>query len=241
MTLLANPAHLISPCYEFSAEQARFNMIEQQIRPWGVLDPKVLNLLRHVKRELFVPHYSQSLAFIDTQLPLGQGQFMLSPKLEARLLQAANPSASERVLEVGTGSGYMAALLGFAAAQVVTFETVHSLITPAHYALKQALLDNVNVEQGCGFQGAIKQAGERGWDLIMLSGSVPSLNSLSQDFLNTLSIKGRLVTVVGDVNHSPMMQAVRVTRNSETVFVNEILFECDAPALNGLLSTVFVF
>ncbi|MEN9911924.1 MAG: hypothetical protein RI956_368 [Pseudomonadota bacterium] len=242
MTLLsANLIDSILPHYEFSAEQARFNMIEQQIRPWGVLDPKVLDLLRHVKRELFVPQHLQALAFTDTQLPLGQGQFMLSPKLEARLLQAANPSASERVLEVGTGSGYMAALLGFAAAQVVTFEAVHSLITPAHHALKQALLDNVNVEQGCGFQGAIEQAGERGWDLIVLSGSVPSLNSLSQDFLNTLSIKGRLITVVGDVNHSPMMQAMRVTRNSETVFINETLFECDAPALNGVFSTKFVF
>lgn len=241
MTLLANPAHLIPPCYEFSADQARFNMIEQQIRPWGVLDPKVLNLLRHVKRELFVPHHSQALAFIDTQLPLEQGQFMLSPKLEARLLQATNPTASERVLEVGTGSGYMAALLGFAAAQVVTFETIQSLITPARDVLKQSLLDNVNVEQGCGFQGAIQHAGERGWDLIMLSGSVPSLNSLSQDFLNTLSIKGRLVAVVGDVHHSPMMQAVRITRNSETVFSNEFLFECDAPALNGIFSTTFVF
>ncbi len=241
MILSANLTDSISLDYEFSAEHARFNMIEQQIRPWGVLDEKVLNLLRHVKRELFVPNHSQALAFVDTQLPLGQGQFMLSPKLEARLLQAANPSATERVLEVGTGSGYMAALLGFSAAQVVTFETIQSLITSARDALKQSLLDNVNVEQGCGFQRAIQHAGERGWDLIMLSGSVPSLNSLSQVFLNTLSIKGRLITVVGDVHHSPMMQAVRITRNSETVFSNEFLFECDAPALNGVFSTKFVF
>jgi protein-L-isoaspartate(D-aspartate) O-methyltransferase len=231
----------ISTADEFSVESARFNMIEQQIRPWGVLDSKILSLLHHVKREAFVPQHSNALAFVDTALPLGYGQFMLSPKLEARLLQAAQLKSSERVLEVGTGSGYMAALLGFSAAQVLSFETLSVLLESARQTLQKSLLDNVQLEHGCGFQGAVKQAGERGWDLIMLSGSIPTLDGLSQSFLNTLSIGGRLIAVVGDVNHSPMMQAVRVIRKNESTFMTENLFDCDAPALSGVHTNRFIF
>jgi protein-L-isoaspartate(D-aspartate) O-methyltransferase len=232
-------------------EQARFNMIEQQIRPWDVLDSQVLAVLAHNKREHFVAPEHQGLAFSDTELPLGQGQFMLCPKLEARLLQTTAVKASDRVLEIGTGSGYMAALLGFTAAQVYTFETLADLVPQAQKRLHTALLDNVYVTHGCGFVGGVGQAGERGWDLIVLSGSVPSLDSIPVALKNTLTIGGRLVAIVGNAQHSPMMQAMRITRNSNQAssqgsadtpsFSTEILFDCNAPALSGVAASAFVF
>jgi protein-L-isoaspartate(D-aspartate) O-methyltransferase len=222
-------------------EQARFNMIEQQIRPWDVLDSTVLELLKHIKREQFVPKALSNLAFSDLELPLGQGQTMLTPKLEARLFQAAGVKASDRVLEVGTGSGYMAALLGFSVAQVTTFEQSKELAIQAKNNLHAALLDNVISMEGCGFQGGLAQAGDRGWDLIMLSGSVPSLASLPPAFLNTLAIGGRLVAVVGDAKHCPMMQAMRLVRTNDTVFATEVLFDCDAPILSDVSNLGFVF
>jgi protein-L-isoaspartate(D-aspartate) O-methyltransferase len=222
-------------------EQARFNMIEQQIRPWDVLDAKVLELLKQVKREQFVPAAYAPLAFSDTELPLGHGQTMLSPKLEARLLQTAQIHASDRVLEIGTGSGYMAALIGFTAAQVVSFELEAALATLAQTHLHSALLDNVTVETGCGFAGGAAQAGERGWDLIVLSGSVPSAASIPAALLNTLTIGGRLLAVVGDSRVSPMMQVQRIKRISSDTFATEYLFNANAPALSGVHRSGFTF
>jgi protein-L-isoaspartate(D-aspartate) O-methyltransferase len=222
-------------------EQARFNMIEQQIRPWDVLDASVLDLLKHVKREQFVPFAYASLAFSDIELPLGHGQTMLSPKLEARLLQTAQVHASDRVLEIGTGSGYMAALMGFTAAQVVSFELESDLATTARSSLHSALLDNVTVSVGCGFAGGVAQAGERGWDLIMLSGSVPSASSIPATLLNTLTIGGRLLGIVGDARISPMMQVQLIKRLSTDRFSTEQLFNTNAPALSGVTSTAFSF
>jgi protein-L-isoaspartate(D-aspartate) O-methyltransferase len=222
-------------------EQARFNMIEQQIRPWDVLDTAVLNLLKQVKREQFVPPVYASVAFSDTELPLGHGQTMLSPKLEARLLQTAQMHASDRVLEIGTGSGYMAALMGFTAAQVVSFELEMDLATAAKSSLHSALLDNVTVVTGCGFAGGVAQAGERGWDLIMLSGSVPSATSIPAALLATLTIGGRLLAVVGDAHINPMMQVQLIKRTSADSFNTELLFNANAPALRGVSSTAFTF
>jgi protein-L-isoaspartate(D-aspartate) O-methyltransferase len=222
-------------------EQARFNMIEQQIRPWDVLDARVLDLLHHVKREQFVPAAYQSLAFSDTELPLAHGQTMLSPKLEARLLQTAQVHASDRVLEIGTGSGYMAALLGFTAAQVLSFELEPDLASSAQTRLHQALLDNVTVHPSCGFAGGLSHAGERGWDLIVLSGSVPSAATMPAALLNTLTIGGRLLAVVGDARVSPMMQVQRIRRSDAQTFVTEQLFDANAPALRGVSATAFTF
>jgi protein-L-isoaspartate(D-aspartate) O-methyltransferase len=224
-----------------NTEQARFNMIEQQIRPWDVLDTAVLDLLKHVKRERFVPPAYASLAFSDIELPLGCGQTMLSPKLEARLLQTAKVHASDRILEIGTGSGYMAALMGFTAAQVVSFELESDLTTTATSRLHAALLDNVTVSTGCGFAGGVAQAGERGWDLIMLSGSVPSQASIPATLLNTLTIGARLVAIVGDARISPMMQVCLIKRLSTDSFITEQLFNTHAPALRGVNSTAFSF
>jgi protein-L-isoaspartate(D-aspartate) O-methyltransferase len=224
-----------------NTENARFNMIEQQIRPWDVLDNSVLELLKQVKREHFVPVAYQSIAFSDTELPLGFGQTMLSPKLEARLLQTAKIQASDRVLEIGTGSGYMAALMGYTAAQVVSFELEAALATRAQAQLHSALLDNVTVHAGCGFTGGVSQAGERGWDLIMLSGSVPNAASLPSALLNTLTIGGRLIAVVGDCRVSPMMQVQLIKRVSVEQFDTEHLFNANAPALSGVSTSAFAF
>ncbi len=225
----------------FTTEQARFNMIEQQIRPWDVLDARVLDLLHHVKREQFVPAAYRALAFSDTELPLGHGQTMLSPKLEARLLQTARVHASDRVLEIGTGSGYMAALLGFTAAQVVSFERQGDLARVAQANLHSALLDNVTVHASCGFAGGVAQAGERGWDLIVLSGSVPSAASIPAALLNTLTIGGRLLAVVGDGRVSPMMQVQLIQRGAADSFTTEKLFDASAPALSGVSASAFAF
>jgi protein-L-isoaspartate(D-aspartate) O-methyltransferase len=225
----------------FNVEQARFNMIEQQIRPWDVLQVSVLDLLKQVKREQFVPPAMQSLAFTDTELPLGHGQTMLSPKLEAKLLQAAAVRASDRVLEIGTGSGYMAALLGFTAAQVVSFERVPELAQRAQTQLHTALLDNVTVQTGCGFAGGVAQAGERCWDLIMLSGSVPSVASIPANLLATLTIGGRLLAIVGDAQHNPMMRVHEIKRSSPEQYDTRALFEANAPALSGVSASQFTF
>ncbi len=220
-----------------STEQARFNMIEQQIRPWDVLDTTVLDLLKRVKREQFVPPAYTGLAFSDTELPLGHGQTMLSPKLEARLFQTCAISASDRVLEIGTGSGYMAALLGFTAAQVVSVEAVAQLATNAQQALHAALLDNVQVVHGNGFEQGVAHAGERGWDVIVLSGSVASAAAIPNALLDKLTIGGRLIGIFGDEMACPMMQVQRIRRSSVDQWATERLFDANAPALTGLSGT----
>jgi protein-L-isoaspartate(D-aspartate) O-methyltransferase len=215
-------------------EQARFNMIEQQIRPWDVLNTEVLDLLKRVKREQFVPPAYAGLAFSDTELPLGHGQTMLSPKLEARLFQTCAISAADRVLEIGTGSGYMSALLGFTAAQVVSVQTVAQFVPTAQKALHTALLDNVQVVHGNGFEQGVSHAGERGWDVIVLSGSLASAAAIPTALLNTLTIGGRLIGVFGDEKTCPMMQVQRIRRTSVDQWVTDILFNANAPVLTGL-------
>lgn len=225
-------------------EQARFNMIEQQIRPWGVLESNVLNLLGKIKREAFVPSHLQSLAFADTELPIGYGQTMLSPKLEARLLQAAQPSPLDTVLEIGTGTGFMAALLAHSAANVYSYETVGELADQAKINVHNALFDNVYIQTGCGFAHAKDAAhlhGRQGWNLIMLSGSVPSVDALPHELLDSLAIGGRLIGVFGQAHLSPMMNAYRITKLAQGQLKTEHLFETNAPALAGVSLSQFAF
>ncbi|PIV89300.1 MAG: protein-L-isoaspartate O-methyltransferase, partial [Hydrogenophilales bacterium CG17_big_fil_post_rev_8_21_14_2_50_63_12] len=129
-------------------EKARFNMIEQQIRPWEVLDPKVLDLLLRVKREDFVPAVYQSLAFVDMEIPLGHGEVMWAPKIEARALQAVQVKATDRALEIGTGSGYFTALLAAQAANVVTVELYADLRDEAEKRFHAHGLANIQTRQG---------------------------------------------------------------------------------------------
>ncbi len=201
-------------------EQARFNMIEQQIRPWEVLDPVVLRVLSEVKRENFVPESLADLAFADIELPIGKkgdaSQAMLAPKMEARLLQELGLKNTDTVLEIGTGSGYMAALLAAQAEYVYSVEIDPTLVKKAQQNLQQAGVVNTSVQQGDGSRGWPAQAP---YDAIAVSGSLPVL---PPELLKQLKIGGRLVAVVGEL---PMMHAQLVTRTGEEAFNTINLFE----------------
>jgi protein-L-isoaspartate(D-aspartate) O-methyltransferase len=209
-------------------ETARFNMIEQQIRPWEVLDGQVLSLLSVVKRENFVPLALKALAFADMEIPLqssgAKGQCMLAPKVEARLLQDANIQATDKVLEIGTGSGYMAALLAQQAASVLSLEIDPALAQSSRTNLQNAGIANVEVRQADGSQGA---PADGPFDVIVLSGSVPEV---PQHLLNQLKMGGRLLAIVGE---DPVMRASVITRNGETQWQTSEPWDTMAPRLQG--------
>lgn len=204
-------------------EQARFNMIEQQIRPWDVLDPDVLDLLVVVKRENFVPAAHKNLAFVDTEIPLPGGQCMFTPKLEARLLQELNVKKHENVLEVGSGSGYMAALLAHKGRHVTTVEILPELKALAEKNLADNGVSNVTVELGDAAQGWAKGAP---YDVIIVSGGLPSL---PEAFLQQLKVGGRLVAIIGD---APLMKAQLITRTGEAGYDTKTLFETNVKLLS---------
>lgn len=205
-------------------EQARFNMVEQQIRPWNVLDLGVLELLSVVKREAFVPTAYKAMAFADMEIPLGHGQCMLAPRLEARLLQDLAIQPHETVLEIGAGSGYMAALMAHRAHRVVSLEIVPELATMARNNLRTAGIQNAEVRQA---DGAAAAAAEGNYDVILLSGSV---TEVPQSLLNLLKVGGRLAGIVGD---EPVMSATLVTRTGATEFTTRQPWDCNAPRLQG--------
>ena len=205
-------------------EQARFNMIEQQIRTWEVLDPDVLSLLSIVKREDFVPEAHRSMAFVDTQVPLPHGQFMLEPKVEARLLQEVGVQRHERVLEIGAGSGYMAALLAHRAQHVTTLEIDPELAMLATENLRKAWVMNASV---IGADGSRPLPVEGPFDVIVLSGSV---SEVPRSLLGQLKAGGRLVGVVGQL---PIMRATLMTRGPEAGYSSVELFDTVAPRLSG--------
>ena len=207
-----------------NVEQARFNMIEQQIRPWQVLDQGVLALLAAVKREDFVPLACRALAFFDIEVPLPEGQAMLAPKVEARLLQALHLARHERVLEVGAGSGHMAALLAHKAQHVYTLEIRPALAAMAAANLRNAGVANATVVAADGAHGLPAEAP---FDAIVLSGSVAEV---PQALLDQLKAGGRLVAIVGQ---EPVMRAMLVTCVSGTQFKSEVLFDTVAPRLQG--------
>ena len=207
-------------------EQARRNMIEQQIRTWEVVDPDVLQTLVAVRREAFVPRAYQALAFVDTDIPLPQGENMLSPKLEARLLQEAGVQSHESVLEIGAGSGYMAALLAHHAKQVVTVEIEPELKALAEKNLASYGVGNVSVLQGDGARGWTG-SGSQAFDVILLSGSLPIMPDA---FLHQLSIGGRILAVIGE---APVMSACMITRVSDDAWDTVKLFETSIKALRN--------
>lgn len=208
-------------------QTARFNMIEQQIRPWNVLDGDILEALTLVRREDFVPEKHRALAFADTELPLGHGQFMLAPRLEARLLQDLHVEPTDTVLEIGTGSGYMAALLGHRAHHVLSLELVPELADAAHHRLRDAGVRNVEVRIADG--AAQSEGGTEGgpFDVILLSGSVAQVPPW---LLSQLRVGGRLAAIVGDL---PMMRTTIVRRNSATDFLTTQPWDTVAPRLQG--------
>lgn len=199
-----------------NVEQARFNMIEQQIRTWEVLDPQVLDLLFQVKRELFVPQPHKALAFADLEIPLGHGEAMLQPKVEARILQELTLQPQENVYEVGTGSGYLTALLASRARHVTSVEIHTDLQERAAANLRAAAIRNVTLLQG---DGARAPLAESAFDVIILGGSTPIL---PQAFLDRLAPGGRLFAIVGD---APAMKAVLVSQPVPGAFQHTELFE----------------
>ena len=205
-------------------ELARFNMIEQQIRPWDVLNLSVLELLGVVKREDFVPTAYQSMAFVDTEVPLPGGQCMLAPKVEARILQELDVHKHERVLEIGAGSGFMAALLGHKAQHVTTFEINPELARVAASNLKRAGVMNVDVRTGDGASGL---ASDAPFDVIVLSGSVAEVPAA---LLAQLKVGGRLAAIVGQ---EPVMRAMLVRRSTDQDFEHTVLFDTVAQRLSG--------
>jgi protein-L-isoaspartate(D-aspartate) O-methyltransferase len=202
-------------------EQARFNMIEQQIRPWNVLDLAILDLLSVVKREAYVPAAYKDLAFADIEIPLGQGQCMLAPRLEARMVQDLAIKPSDTVLEIGTGSGYTAALLAHRARSVITVEIDPSLAAMARNNLSRAGVHNVEVRQA---DGAKKNAVEGNFDVIVLSGSVAEV---PHSLLDQLNDGGRFISIVGD---EPIMRASIIERTGST-FTTRQPWDCNAPRL----------
>ena len=186
-------------------EQARFNMIEQQIRTWEVLDTRVLELLKEVPREEFVAEQYKGLAFADLEIPIGYGQTMLSPKMEARIVQAMQLKASDRVLEVGTGSGYLTALLAKMAGHVYSVESVVELSETARARLAAHGIRNVTLEVGNAAQGWTAHAP---YDVIVYTGSLPVAPERVQ---NSLAMDGRMFVVVGE---APVMEATMIRRIS---------------------------
>ena len=206
-------------------ENARFNMIEQQIRPWEVLDPHVLDLLSQVKREQFVPAEHRALAFADLEIPLGHGEAMMQPKVEARILQELAVRKHERVLEVGTGSGYLTALLAARAHHVHSVEINPRLKEFGEQNLRRCGVENITVELGDAARGWEAHAP---YDVIVLTGSTPVL---PPSFLAQLKPVGRLFAVVGD---PPVMEARLVTSVGQGSHHTIDLFETSlAPLRNA--------
>ncbi|WP_312434734.1 protein-L-isoaspartate O-methyltransferase [Janthinobacterium sp.] len=213
-------------------EQARFNMIEQQIRPWDVLDIDVLELLNVVKREDFVPAAYKNLAFIDTEIPLGGGESMFTPKLEARILQEVAVKKHENVLEIGTGSGYMAALLAHKARHVTTVEILPQIKTQAEQTLATNGVTNVNVVLGDGAQGWNIGAP---YDVIVMSGALPVL---PEAVLQQVKVGGRILAIIGE---APIMSAHLITRTSDLTYDTRKVFETNVAQLQAVPPSHFQF
>lgn len=218
---------------KFNVGEARFNMIEQQIRTWEVLDPVVLAVLDAVPRENFVAESQAGLAFADVELPIGEGQTMLSPKLEGRILQALNIKKTDKVLLVGTGSGYLAALLATLAHHVYAVEIYPELSNTAQYRLQAQGIHNVTLYAGDAVNGFDVAAP---YDVIVFAGSLPLRPVAAEKMLN---VGGRLFAVVGD---SPMMEATVTERVSDGSYRHETIFETCLPVLeNAPQATKFAF
>lgn len=214
-------------------EQARFNMIENQIRPCEVLDQEVLDLLYAVKREEFVPAAYRMLAFSDMEIPIGQGEHMWQPKLEARALQELAVKPTDKVLEIGTGSGYFAALLAHRAQHVYSVEIRPELKALGEANLHRAGVTNVTVDLGDGARGWTKYAP---YDIVVLTGSTPVL---PPQFLQQMRVGARLFAVVGS---PPVMAARLITCTGEGIYNSIDLLETStAPLVNALAGERFSF
>ena len=209
-------------------EKARFNMVEQQIRTWMVLEPAALAVLSAVEREKFTTSPYQSLAYSDTEIPLAQGQTMLPPRIDARLMHDLHLQGHETVLEIGTGSGYLTALLARRAHQVVSLEIHPEFAQAAQANLRAAGVHNADVRVG---HGALDKVSEAPFDAIVLGGSVAEV---PQSLLSQLKVGGKLIAIVGD---EPIMHATLFTRVADQQWQSRALWDTAVPALEGFSKT----
>lgn len=213
-------------------ETARANMIEQQIRPWNVLAMQTLDALKRIRRENFVPAEHRDLAFADVQIPLGDGEVMLEPRVSARMMEALNLGGGDVTLDVGTGSGYLAALLASVCAHVTTVEINSRLLEQARRNLAAAAADNVATQSGDAHAG---WGGAGQFDAILISGSLPEIPDA---WATALAEGGRLVGIEG---HPPAMHVVRLVKTGGGI-TRESLFETVAPRLRNVAEPAeFVF
>lgn len=214
-------------------EQTRFNMVAQQIRTWNVLDDNVLDLLYKIKREEFVPTENRAMAFVDMEIPLGYGQVMLTPKMEARIVQELHIKKTDKILEVGSGSGYLTALLADQGAHVYSVEIIPELKMFAENNLKAHEITNVTIELGDAARGWPKN---EPYDVIVLTASTPVLPDAFQKSLNP---GGRLFAIVGE---DPVMEALLITCLAPGEFTTTKLFETSTvPLINAVQPTRFIF
>lgn len=211
---------------------ARQQMIRQQVRAWDVLDQNVLDGLGEVARECFVPEGFEALAFADTEIPLGHGQFMMTPTIEGRVLQALGLVGGEKVLEIGTGSGFLTACLATLASHVTSIDIFEDFLDSARLALHAAAIENFDLIR----MDAMKELPDGTFDAIAVTGSVQTFDPRLADKLNP---GGRLFVVVGD---APAMVATKVLCTDDQEFVSESLFETELqPLINGALPRQFSF
>lgn len=218
---------------DLNFDSARKHMVESQIRTWEVFDPQVLDLMERAPREDFVPAAYRNLAYADWSIPLSQGQVMMPPKLEARLLQALDVQPTDKILEVGTGSGYLTWLLAKLGREVYSVEIDAVLSAQAEKTLAAHGIRNVTLEVGDAARGWDKHAP---YDVILITGSLPLF---PQEYQKSLAVGGRLVAVVGA---SPTMDVVLVRCTAEHAYTRVSLFETDLPPLkNAPAPASFVF
>ena len=215
-----------------NVELARRQMIEQQVRAWSVLDERVLGAMAQVRRELFVPDGFREVAFADTNIPLGHGQSMLTPKVEGRVLQSLELGATDQVLEVGTGSGFLSACLARLAHHVRSLEIFPDLSARAVENLRASGISGVSVET----LDAMTMAEENRYDAIAVTGSLPAYD---ERFQRALKVGGRLFVVLGD---APVMDALLIRRLARDQWVRESLFETILePLVNAPQPSRFLF
>ncbi|WP_428635043.1 protein-L-isoaspartate O-methyltransferase family protein [Sedimenticola sp.] len=220
---------MIVPSYE----KARFNMVEQQVRPWEVLDPKVLSLVGDMPRDHFVPDNYRGLAYADIEIPLGDGQKMMFPRVEGRLLQALDIQPTDNILEIGTGSGYLTACLAKLGNNVISQDINPAFTEQARQRLAELQIENVELRIADSLNDNIESGR---FDAIAVTGSLPEM---PETFKQRLNIGGRLFVVIGQ---SPVMTAFLITRTGEDAWQSEALFETDiAPLTNAPVIRKFEF
>ena len=215
-----------------NSDFARHQMVDQQVRAWEVLDPAVLNVLKAVPREQFVPAGYESLAFADTEIPIGHGQVMMTPTIEGRVLQALSPRAHEKILEVGTGTGFLAACLARLSRAVTSVDMFPDFLRRAAINLEDSGIDNVELRQ----MDATMALPDEQFDAIAVTGSIETFDPR---FVMGLRPGGRLFVIVG---HHPVMEARLVTRTGDNEWTSDSLFETSLkPLVNGALPPQFSF